>query len=64
MGSVLWRKCRFFDGFVFWVRQGMIERMVLVILTVTFPVFAGPSFDWGGFPAGLRLVWISGWHNQ
>jgi hypothetical protein len=64
MGRVLRWKGRLFNCFVFWVRQGMIERVVLVIFQVALPVFAGPSFDRGNFLAVLRLMRISGWHNQ
>ena len=64
MGRVLRRKWRLFDSFVFWVRQGMIERVVLVIFQVALPIFAGPSFDREDFLAVLRLMRISGWHNQ
>ena len=64
MGSVFWREYCFFDRFLFWMRKGMDTGMVLVIIQVSFPVFAGPSFDREFFPTILRLMRISWWHNQ
>jgi len=64
MGGMLWRECCLFDGFMLWMREGMVKRMVLIIFQVALPVFAGPSFDRGFCLAVLRLMRISRCHNQ
>ena len=64
MGSMFWWECCLFDRFLFWMREGMDTGMVLVIIQVSLPVFAGPPFDRGFFPTVLRLMRISWWHNQ
>jgi hypothetical protein len=56
---MLWRKNRFFYGFMRGVGKGMIGRMMSGIFKMSFPVLAGSGFEARSCIRFLRLLCTS-----
>jgi len=59
MGSMFRWQDRLFDGFMRWMGEGMIRRMMPGVFQMTFPVFAWAGFEGRGRSGFLRLLCTS-----